>query len=577
MPKFLLGFYHYSLAFFGALLFGFPSKNLIIIGVTGTSGKSTTVDFITRILEEAGYPVASLSSIRFKIGKKEWENEMKMTMPGRFIIQKFLRQAVREKCKYVVLEVTSEGIKQFRHKFIQFNTAVFNNLTLEHVESHGGFENYRNEKLKLFRVTSNLHIVNADDENASYFLNIPAKKVVTFGINNVSDVHAEDLEGLSFSVDGVHFTLPLLGRFNVYNALAAIAVAVSHEIPLETAKAALEEVVGISGRMEVVGQDPLVVVDYAHTPDQLEWAYKSLNNRSLVCVLGSCGGGRDKWKRPVLGQIANQYCKTVIVTNEDPYDENPMEIIDQVATGAPDKAIKILDRKEAIKKAITIAKIADTVVITGKGSEPLMCLANGKKIPWDDCQIARDAFTATFAKKEAIVVLGGKTNLEGRVKEAVQLFNSGVAHFIILSGGHPDPETGKKTHTEAKIMKKMATDLGVPQNALILEEDSLDTVGNAYYAKKILENYGWNNIVVVVLDYHKDRASYAFSKVLGIDYHVEYHVVPNEFSGAELEKRMKKERETMEHYQAWLNEMPSGDQELIKEALYKNHPDYRNP
>ncbi len=144
--------------------------------------------------------------------------------------------------------------------------------------------------------------------------------------------------------------------------------------------------------MEIVANDPLVVVDYAHTPEQLELAYKSLAPKPLVCVLGSCGGGRDKWKRPVLGKIAKQYCKEIIITNEDPYDEDPLEIMDQVASGIENQRHSIvLDRKEAIKKALELAKPEDAVIITGKGSEMWMCLASGKKIPWDDRKIAREA------------------------------------------------------------------------------------------------------------------------------------------------------------------------------------------
>lgn len=398
LPTFLLNFYHYTLAFLGAIFFGFPSKKLIVIGVTGTSGKSTTVDFITRILEESGNKVASTSSVRFKISDKEWNNKLKMTMPGRFMMQKFLRQAVKEKCKYIVLEVTSEGIKQFRHKFIHFDTAVFLNLTQEHIESHGSFEKYRSAKIELFKSTKNIHIINADDENTSYFSQIPAQKKIYYGVKGKVDVKADNVtfnkEGFEFTVSGAIFTMHLIGGFNVYNALAAIAVGLQYNIPLESCKKALEKVKGMPGRLEVVTKDPFwVVVDYAFTPDQLEACYKSLNHRLLVCVLGATGGGRDKWKRPVLGKIAAQYCKEIIVTNEDPYDEDPMEIINQVSEGAGSKAQKILDRKEAIKKAIKLAQPTDTVIITGKGSEPLMAVENGKKIPWDDRQIVREAIT----------------------------------------------------------------------------------------------------------------------------------------------------------------------------------------
>jgi UDP-N-acetylmuramoyl-L-alanyl-D-glutamate--2,6-diaminopimelate ligase len=379
IPKFLFSVYHYKLAFLGALVFGFPGKNkkLKIIGVTGTSGKSTTVNFITKILEESGARVASISSIRFKVAEKEWENKYKMTMPGRFVIQKFLKQALKENCKYIVLEVTSEGIKQFRHKFINFDTVVFTNLSKEHIESHGSFENYRNAKLKLFKENKNIHIINADDENSKYFLDVSAKKKITFS--------SKDLESQKIKLN-------IIGQFNTMNALASIAVAKNYGIELDVCGRAIEKVKEISGRMEIVKKEPfMVVVDYAHTPEQLESVYKSFKNKSLICVLGSCGGGRDKWKRPVLGEIAKKYCSKIIITNEDPYDEDPVEIINQVAQNSGENSEKILDRKEAIKKAVNLAKTGEVVVITGKGSEPWMCVANGKKIPWDDRVIAKEA------------------------------------------------------------------------------------------------------------------------------------------------------------------------------------------
>ena len=403
IPGFLLDFYYWLWALAGALIFSFPSRKLIVIGVTGTSGKSTTVDFISRIFEENGDKTASMSSIRFKIGQKAWNNELKMTMPGRFVIQKFLRQSVDAGCKYVVLEVTSEGIKQFRHKFIYFDAAVFTNLSLEHIESHGGFENYRNEKLKLFRVAKKVHVINVDDENSKYFLDVPAKKIVTFG-----------LEQGDISRKNVELHLQVLGNFNQYNALAAIATARHYGVSLEICKKALEKVEGIPGRMEIISQKPLVVVDYAHTPDQLEKVYQTFSswsgnpkyeilnpkqipnpndqNSKLICVLGSCGGGRDKWKRPVLGKIAAQYCREIIITDEDPYDENPLEIMEQVASGIENHPHHIVvDRKEAIKKALELAKPEDTVIITGKGSEVWMCVANGVKIPWSDKGIVKEA------------------------------------------------------------------------------------------------------------------------------------------------------------------------------------------
>ena len=427
IPSFLLDWYHFSLSYLGAVLYRFPSEKIKVIGVTGTNGKSTVVEIISRILEDynppatpplasgerapAGYKVASLSSIKFKIKEKEWPNTLKMTMPGRFKLQKFLRQAVDSGCQYVILEVTSEGIKQHRHRFINFDTAVFTNLTPEHIEAHGGFENYRTAKGKLFQLTKNTHVINVDDTNAEYFLQFSAKKKYTYGLNK-GDINNKNLQ----------LSLRLIGNFNIYNALAAICVGLSQGVDLKTCKRVVEKVEGIPGRMEEVISEPFkVFVDYAFTPNALEKVYQTLTNLKpktynlkpkLICVLGACGGGRDKWKRPVLGEIAAKYCDEIIVTNEDPYDENPLEIIKQVAKGTNNKAKKILDRREAIKEALKLAKEGDAVVITGKGCEPWICIAKGRKIPWDDRKVVKEEFTKKPMKYE---ILEHKADLKIKV------------------------------------------------------------------------------------------------------------------------------------------------------------------
>jgi len=252
-----------------------------------------------------------------------------------------------------------------------------------------------------------------DDENSKYFLKYSATEKIGFKIpenskasgdplsvgygERVSGIVAsgynETAKGVSFSVRNVKFNLNLLGKFNIYNALAAICVGLSQGVSLETCKSALEKVKTMPGRMEIVIRNPYsVIVDYAHTPTAFEKVCRTVKGSPLICVLGACGGGRDKWKRSVLGKIAAKYCKEIIVTNEDPYDENPMGIIEQVAEGAGSRAKKILDRKEAIKKALELAQPNDVVIITGKGSEPWMCVAKGKKIPWDDRKIVREEF-----------------------------------------------------------------------------------------------------------------------------------------------------------------------------------------
>jgi UDP-N-acetylmuramoyl-L-alanyl-D-glutamate--2,6-diaminopimelate ligase len=388
LPNFILSFYHFILPFLGALIYGFPSKKLILIGVTGTNGKTTTTEMIREIFEKAGKKIALLNSVRFKIGDKEEINKLRMTMPGRFFIQRFLKRAVKEGCEFAILEVTSEGIKQHRHRFLDFKIAVFTNLAPEHIEAHGSFEKYKEAKGKFFQATKEIHIINVEDENSDYFLKFPAKRKITYGLKK-GDMNLENTK----------IKLKIPGEFNLYNALAAISVTISQGIDKDFAIKVLEDFKGVPGRMEEVISKPFkVIVDYAFTPNAIEKVYQTLRNTQyeipntrLICVLGACGGGRDKWKRPVLGELAAKHCDEVIVTNEDPYDEDPWQIIEQVASGTKGKARKILDRREAIREALKLAKEGDVVVITGKGCEPSIVI-KGKKIPWDDRKVVREEF-----------------------------------------------------------------------------------------------------------------------------------------------------------------------------------------
>jgi len=394
IPNFFLSFYHFSLAFLGTLFYGLPSKKIKVIGITGTNGKTTVSEMVNQIFEKAGFKVALSNSIRFKIDKSESLNKLRMTMPGRAFLQKFLRGAIKENCQYAILEVTSEGIKQYRHKFINFEIAVFTNLSPEHIEAHGSYEKYREAKGKLFQETKNIHIINTDDKEANFFLKFPAKRKITFGLEQ-GEINNREL----------NLKLKIPGQFNIYNALAAISIAYSQGVDKNFAKEVVENFEGAPGRMELVIAKPFkVFVDYAFTPAALEKVYQTLiklNNEThkspsnLICVLGSCGGGRDRWKRPVLGALAKNYCQEVIITNEDPYNEDPMEIINQVAKGVGEKAKKILDRREAIREALKIAKENDIVIITGKGCEPSICI-KGKKIPWDDRDVVREEFNRLF-------------------------------------------------------------------------------------------------------------------------------------------------------------------------------------
>jgi len=418
-PEVLLSVYHFAWAFFGAVRYGFPSRKLTVVGVTGTNGKTSVCNMVHSLLTQAGFKTGMTTTANFKIGKKEWVNDKKQTMLGRMALQGLLKKMVREKCKYAVIETSSEGILQHRQRFIDYDIAVFTNLTPEHLEHHGGFANYRAAKGKLFQRTKGVHIINGDDKNVEYFMGFKAERKFVFGFREeiksplaLSFARRGDVEkiicnsyklsplGSAFAVfynnQEIKFETQLLGKHNIANLLAVICLGLSQDIPMEKIKAAVKNIKPIPGRLEVIASPSKnfkVIVDYAHDPKSLETIYqtvKNLNPRKIIAVLGSCGGGRDKEKRPKLGRLAGEYADFVIITNEDPYDEDPREIIDQVAAGVEDKnkLIKILDRGGAIKKAIDLAGENDIIVITGKGSEQCMMVGD-KKVEWDDREVVK--------------------------------------------------------------------------------------------------------------------------------------------------------------------------------------------
>ncbi len=425
IPSPAIGLYHRLLAVLANLYYGRPSEKMMVIGVTGTNGKSTTVMLVAKILEEAGYKVGATSTAIFKIAEKEWLNDKKMTMLGRFALQKFLKQMVAAGCQYAVVETSSQGIEQFRHLGIHYDIGVFTNLTPEHIEAHGGFENYKNAKLKLFRKieraghkniktlkhknksVDKVIVVNGDDKYAEEFLNFKVDQKIIYQLPvtgcRLPSVVASDLffkaNGVSFKIKDTGFNLHLFGRFNVYNSLAAIAVAQSQGIDLATCRTALEKVQSLPGRMEFVakGHDFKVLIDYAPEPEGLKQLFATISvhkiagNGRIIHVFGSCGGGRDRARRPILGQISAQNADFSIVTNEDPYDDDPLSIINEVAEGViqegkiqDETLFKVLDRREAIKKALNLAKKGDLVLLTGKGSEQAICVAGGRKVAWDE-------------------------------------------------------------------------------------------------------------------------------------------------------------------------------------------------
>ena len=433
--------YHLTLAWLAAFWYRHPSEKLIVIGVTGTTGKTTVIYLIAKILEQAGFSVGVTSTALFKVGATEWNNDKKMTMPGRFFTQKMLARMVKENCQYAIIETTSEGIEQFRHRFINYDICVFTGIYPEHIDSHGSFENYKAAKLKLFahlaagklkyvnearavQVIKNelkkIHcervkktiIVNGEDGHVAEFLNFNVDQKISCQPSAISYQNEEKFfpvrksssgaGGIRFHVDDEMFQLKLMGAFNISNALAAVALGLSQAVPLGTIQAGLEKISGVPGRFERVdeGQTFGVIVDYAFEPNAVTKLYETiaqLPHEKILHVLGATGGGRDAARRPVLGRIAGERADIVIVTNEDPYDDVPEIIMDQVAVGAEkagkvlgENLFKILERRSAIRKALQLAKVDDIVLITGKGNEQAICVAGGKKIPWDDRVVARE-------------------------------------------------------------------------------------------------------------------------------------------------------------------------------------------
>lgn len=417
--KKILNFYHLFLAYFATFIYHFPSRKMIIIGVTGTKGKTSTANFIWSALNGCGVKTGIISTANIRIGEEESVNSFHMTMPGRFSIQKLLKEMVLKKCECVIVEITSQGLVQNRHKGIDFDIAVFTNLTPEHIESHGNFENYKNAKSILFDTLSKSKdkifkgkqipktiIANIDDDSANYFLNFKAEKKITFSMNKESDLHAQnvnEIEGkVSFDLNDKKVQISIPGQFNVWNALPGIAVAEVLNLDIDSAILGIKKITIIQGRMEEIfcNLGFRVFVDYAHEKNSMTWAVKTARNlagkNKVIILLGAEGGGRDKMKRKEMGEIVGKNADFVICSNVDPYEDDPKQIAEDITLSAQGVGKKrdedlfvVLDRREGIKKALSIAKKDDVVILTGKGAEQSMIISGGS-IPWDDRKVVRE-------------------------------------------------------------------------------------------------------------------------------------------------------------------------------------------
>ncbi|NTV44819.1 MAG: UDP-N-acetylmuramyl-tripeptide synthetase [Candidatus Yonathbacteria bacterium] len=395
---FLQPAYHYALACAGAIIYRFPSRTITVIAVTGTKGKTTTVELLNAILEKNGAKTALSSTLRFKIGERSRPNMYKMSLPGRFFLQRFLRQAVNAGCSHAIVEITSEAAKQYRHKFVALDALIFTNLAPEHIESHGSFEKYADAKLSIGRalVASSkrprIIVANIDDPHGKNFLDLSVDIRAAYGVSNAPDALVSP-DTIVLSIGSSRTTIRQGGAFNLMNILAAITYARAAGISDETIASGLSSVGMIRGRMEHVdeGQSFTVIVDYAHTPDSLKAAYGAYPDARKICVLGGTGGGRDTWKRPEMGTIADTFCSHIILTDEDPYDEDPRCIVEGIEKGIKKTPCEIImDRKAAITRACELAQPNDVVYITGKGTDPYIMGKNGEKTPWDDATVARD-------------------------------------------------------------------------------------------------------------------------------------------------------------------------------------------
>lgn len=441
VPTQAILFYHYALALLASFVYGNPSKKMVVIGVTGTKGKTTTTTLIAHLIEAAGHKVGLTTSAQFKVGDKTWINDTKMTMQGRFKLQKLMRDMVRSGVTHAVIETSSEGIMQHRHRGVRYDAAVYTNVSPEHIEAHGTYTKYKKTKFNFVKRVAlskektikgkkvkKALVISTDNEELKKLLRLPfaSRVVVDVGVKHDVDLNAlpnsrtlkpsnikPTGEGTGFNLGSSEIDLPLLGTFNAYNATLALAVGEWLDIPRAQLIRSLKSIEGVPGRMEIIdeGQDFSVIVDYAHEPKSVEAAYETVRAMAdarasgithepaprVICVTGSAGGGRDKKRRPVLGKLAAKYCDFVIVTNEDPYDEDPDAIIDAVAEGVEEggKLLnnnywKIETRQKGVEKALSLAAAKDVVIMTGKGAEQVIMGKNGTRHPWDDREVSRE-------------------------------------------------------------------------------------------------------------------------------------------------------------------------------------------
>lgn len=361
-------------------------SSIKIIGITGTNGKTTTSSAICSILLDLGYKVALLGTRGLFINNKQVES-YSLTTPVQLALFSHIQKAMSESCDFFVMEVSSHAIEQKRVEGLDFALKVHTNITRDHLDYHKTIDEYIRVKNSFFEDESK-KLINKDDDVVKYNM----KNSMTYALENpatyrVNEYSFKDKSNVIFSHFGEKYTFisPLAGIFNIYNLIAAISsVHILTKRDLTDICKVVENFKGVSGRMEIVSTKPLAIVDFAHTPDGMEEVLKSFANKDIICVFGA-GGNRDKDKRPLMGEVASKYSKHIIVTSDNPRFEEPNGIIDDILEGIKDNSNVIVqvDRKKAIKKAISIADENSVILVLGKGDEPMQ-LVYDKKIPFSD-------------------------------------------------------------------------------------------------------------------------------------------------------------------------------------------------
>ncbi len=415
-----------ALAHLAAAWYGYPARRLRVIGVTGTEGKTTTVELVAAILEAAGVATGMVSTIKARVVGQEIDTGLHTTTPDAPDLQRYLAQMVSQGAQYAVLEATSHGLAQKRVEACDFDVAVVTNITRDHLDYHGSYEEYREAKALLFRSllaswrkpgAPKVAVLNADDSSYDYLAAIPADVRVSYGLDGAADLTLSEAvpredgwQVLARTPQGpLELRTPLPGRFNLYNVLAATAVAMAQGIPGKAIQAGIAGFRGVEGRMEEMdlGQGFKAIVDFAHTPNALSHALTAARQMvpGRVIVVFGCAGLRDRGKRPQMGEIAGRLADYTVITAEDPRTEPLEAIMAQIAEGCRTAGRRegegfgrAGDRAEAIALAVNMAQPGDLVLVTGKGHERSLCFGTTER-PWSDHAALRAALEARLARE----------------------------------------------------------------------------------------------------------------------------------------------------------------------------------